>query len=474
MKEVTIRSYEEYCEYTEKFKNGAYFRGQADSRWPIVPSLFRTANASIQDEQQQVNTEMNQSGLEALPALLKLQHFGTPTRICDLTISIYAALFFAVSDQNLFDADGSVYIFSKTDEIELTRYEFSLFSDVLAGGDIRGLDQKKVEVLNKNYIIKYDYRFSYTNPRAMLQGGTGLLFGFYYENGALSKRTNLGVGHYITEKIIIPADIKRKILARLIELGYSENILYNSLDNIGNGKGVEFFVEEEKIEDRIDFKKVIIKFRYSNLYYDRDEFMLNIAVIYRKLLILYGRNAKVWLTFYYDDIDLTHGNWACRTVWDEETIYRIVWNKGYLHRRMIYLNEQVSRSEVITRFRELLTRIFPIYNEIKQSITDSLTCLPKVMEQITRFQKEIDAIEHLAQDVPFGDTNCEKISTIALQFINNVWSLAYDMVFFDNRGDTTESSKSTYYMLTTHYISKCEEKIRNLLETNEFRDIFNI
>jgi hypothetical protein len=117
MKTKEIRSLDEYIEYTDEFKGKNYFRGQANSLWNITPYISRTSlSLSVSDEQdaiaKSIEEDRNQHRLVRIPkqleALFKLQHYGTPTRICDLTISNLCALFFAVSSDN--NDDGAVYI----------------------------------------------------------------------------------------------------------------------------------------------------------------------------------------------------------------------------------------------------------------------------------------------------------------------------------------------------------------------------
>ena len=48
----TIKSFEEYIQYTEKYRGNSYFRGQADASWDITPSISRHYSTvlSINDE----------------------------------------------------------------------------------------------------------------------------------------------------------------------------------------------------------------------------------------------------------------------------------------------------------------------------------------------------------------------------------------------------------------------------------------
>lgn len=53
-------------------------------------------------------------------------------------------------------------------------------------------------------LIKYDYNISYTNKRAILQGGTTLVFGFDKTGKKYNRKSCRSLDDIIHEKIIIP------------------------------------------------------------------------------------------------------------------------------------------------------------------------------------------------------------------------------------------------------------------------------
>ena len=471
MKTTYIHSFQEYLEYTESYKNQAYFRGQANVEWDIIPSLFReTCSLTLSDEQRLVKEEMESSNSDALSALFKLQHYGTPTRICDLTISPFSALFFATQDETQLGSDGVVLIFDKASQISINGNEVNVLKTILeanaANIDFNANGCSEIEkVITSNHIIQYDYKFSYTNPRAILQGGTGLVFGFSFSDGIIGQRTTKGISEYISEQIIIPATVKSEIIGSLYELGYSSDILYNSFENITDNIPVEITETSRDKYDKNAFVKYVAKCKINSLYFDRDEFISNVSTLYRTLFARYGGNARIWLFFYFDDNDISQANWICRTEWNKEQPYTINWTKHYYQTRLSYMNEQASPKEIFERFSALLTKIIPIYIEIHRTVNNDIECLFEVMATIKRCKSEISQISSIAQNIPFGDPDTEKIARLALNFICNVDWLVCDMIIFDNRGDlnTEKGKKTDYYLLKSLYIEKCE-KSKNKLE----------
>lgn len=98
-----------------------FYRGQA-KEWRLMPKVFRSEKVSS-DRYSFNELEKNYyyealtrfpeefAGLTSLDKLAKMQHYGWPTRMLDVTINPLAALWFACSDNEHKDEDGFVYIF---------------------------------------------------------------------------------------------------------------------------------------------------------------------------------------------------------------------------------------------------------------------------------------------------------------------------------------------------------------------------
>lgn len=346
MKTKVIQSFDEYVKYTESYKNKYYFRGQVNSCWDIQPSIFREKNKSFyQKEHELITIEMMDSKLDAISTTLKLQHYGTPTRICDLTISTLGALFFAVDGDDNINNDGVVYVLDKSNAFIATSEELKIFFKVLLN-NIACLTDSEKEIISKNYIIKYNIQFSYTNPRAIMQGGTGLLFGFEFVENGNKIQSKYGIKNYIYEKIIVPASVKKDIIVTLHKIGYSKEILYGNFENLAYTETVTLTETDAHIEQKGYFVKYSAKYKVSSIYFDRDKLTKEIENTYSLLLHEHGANARIWLFLFFDEHDLQHINWICRTTWNEENIYSVVWTKNYYSERLRIMNEEDRKSVV--------------------------------------------------------------------------------------------------------------------------------
>lgn len=90
-----------------------FFRGHSDSNFKLIPSLFRDKEWEIAEN------KMFSEIIERCPShftecrsnferLVEMQHFGTPTRLLDITMNPYVALYFSAK-QN-FETNGEVVL----------------------------------------------------------------------------------------------------------------------------------------------------------------------------------------------------------------------------------------------------------------------------------------------------------------------------------------------------------------------------
>ncbi len=254
--------------------SGVLYRGQGDSSWMMSPSLYRT---NLFDKEQVLISELLRvcpdefSGLSNFDALVKMQHYGMPTRLLDMTHNPLVALYFACEDQSLIEKDGSVYLikniptfWQRNYAVHLVlRYIFDFsspsldighFVDVLSRdpvilNSIGSMGLKDIRSTIEHYLGKEPViavRPTLSNPRIIHQDGAFLLFGMQSEMskvsanpGTLGKtyvkfkpwspcKENSEIWNQITE-YRIPGNCKNDIVRNLNHLGISHNRLFPEL-----------------------------------------------------------------------------------------------------------------------------------------------------------------------------------------------------------------------------------------------------
>jgi len=112
-----------------KFLKELHYRGHSDATYLIIPSIAREVNKGSDEtflyyERELVETAKNRypdvfrDEVSPLNLLARLQHYGIPTRLLDVTENPLVALYFACAENS--DKDGEIIVFINNEASEIS------------------------------------------------------------------------------------------------------------------------------------------------------------------------------------------------------------------------------------------------------------------------------------------------------------------------------------------------------------------
>jgi len=249
------------------------FRGQANSNWDVVPGIFRENYLSYESELINGAFLRNPSEFRKLDTdfekLAKLQHYGLPTRLLDVTSNPLVALYFACQpyqeynevDNSIIKPDG-VVLFSRSYSKSCNDLEVSVISH-LANMEVNGdttlnklleeLEDKRIyssksakdcrdgqyksliEILQNNYFVVSNMN----NERLIRQSGLFLLVGKYniiiqekdIGQSVIQVAKSSAKSDFDLNAFRIPFDKKEEILEELDFYNINEGALFPELEH---------------------------------------------------------------------------------------------------------------------------------------------------------------------------------------------------------------------------------------------------
>lgn len=323
--------------YQEVYPNGLYFRGEPDDYPDHKPSLARNEYL-LQNEAQVfsrfVSEHSNERADLTIAVLAKIQHYGSMTRLIDLTIDPLVALFFACEKKD--DEPGFVFLYipngtEKGIESPEAR-AIALYSseDVQSAEDLsakyKNAYGESVDVAaccSHPFIMKYDERLFLNNERMKLQKGAFAVCGA--DVTKLPERTVILFDFVPTRTFMIPAAFKRTIMKELADMGVQPTTIYPepystlSRIKVELGKPKEEIdlekcyevVENSRIRHKIFFKDLEIQIKLLRPL-DNDSVKEIIRMETRKYT---DKADVVWSYAANSDTDLQMSNWRLRGKW---------------------------------------------------------------------------------------------------------------------------------------------------------------
>ncbi|WP_197232645.1 FRG domain-containing protein [Priestia endophytica] len=488
-----------------------FFRGQSAQYPSITCSIARDQGHleneyAIYAEAIEMKKHEFESLLSPIQRVAKMQHYGIPTRLIDITSEALIALFFAVQNTDNM-SDGYVYLYSQNQHeldsrnvrllsllVTLRNYEIKTIQKEYQNAYHETISEEEILTLAQETVfVKQEEGFKELNPRLFNQKGTFAICGNEVVDGKIQRqlKTLDSVKPLVVVKI--PYEYKASIKRELDEkYAVNEAFIYPELPSVAS------YLKEKYKYKHISNEEVYDLMEETNISTGRARRISLVIVLTKRLSIEeIKRSAKsliekyketydvVWIYIAKDGNDYIMRNWVLTGQWiDNELpksaqpirISKVIDNQGYSWKEgnSYSVLSDFYEDNVFCDDKELYVKYQTFYQDLRPTFDQMQSLF--LSRNYDLFRKEANQNTEIVTQYfmalsDFGKSKNKKLDDFFFHY-HEFTSFFHDIFLWVNRNDLND--KSLEYQISMYF--KEANQAVNIIDTNNeiWKDELNV